>query len=155
MASEVVHACTCYELLTEPAEALAKSSLVFAGQVTAVDVVELPTIVYFNGDPQPHQFMERRALVTLKVITEWKGSGAAEYRVLAGAPPVTPLAQGEVLVDCDVHLELGGKYLIFVDPSGYADVNPCAPTGRLEQSGKMTAALDRLAAQRGKTKAKK
>jgi hypothetical protein len=139
-------ACSCVEYLNDPIEALAKSSLVFAGEVVSVEVISLPRITYFNNEPEPHQFMERKALVTLRTIKEWKGAGSTKYVVLAGAPPVTPLARGEVIVDCEEHLELGQKYLIFVEQYGYAEVNPCAPTSELQWASKAVATLDRSSA---------
>src|ERR1700730_4839928 len=138
-------ACSCVEYLTDPVEALEKSSLVFVGEVLSVSVVTVPVITYFKsdaGEMVPSQYMERKGVVILKAIQEWKGSGSKEYVVLAGAPPVTPLPKGEVVVDCEEHLELGQQYLIFVNQSGFAEVDPCAPTLELRRAKDAIAALD-------------
>ncbi len=138
-------ACSCVEYLTDPIEALNKSSLVFSGEVVSVSVVTVPVIIYWkddSGELAPFQSMDRKGVVTLRVLKEWKGSGAKEYVVLAGAPPVTPLPVGEVLVDCQEHLAVGQRYLIFVEQYGYAEVNPCAPTLELGRATAVVAALD-------------
>jgi len=141
-------ACSCVEYLTDPVEALGKSSLVFAGEVVSVDVVTIPEISYSedkSGAMVPSSSMQRKGVVTLRTLKEWKGDGSKEYTVLAGAPPVTPLPKGWVMVDCEEHLEVGQQYLIFVDRYGYAEVNPCAPTSELQKAKDQVAALDRHA----------
>jgi hypothetical protein len=140
-----VQACSCAEYLTEAKEALAHSGLVFAGQVEKISVVVLPRVVYSQdekGQLRPSAFLERRALVVFKVEKDWKAHGNERYTVLAGAPPEQPLKEGQVLVDCDVHFEVGKHYLVFTT-DGYPDANPCAPTAELVGSASMVAALDR------------
>ncbi len=140
-----LHACSCLEYLTEPGEALEKSGLVFVGLVVGIEVVSLPVVVYSTNESGafvPSQIMKRRAIVTLRPSREWKGDRAKEYRVLAGAPSQEPLPPGQILVDCDVHLEVGHEYLVFAS-EGYPEVSPCTPTGPLERSSETLAALDR------------
>ena len=139
-----VTACSCAEYLPDPVTALTKSGLVFTGEVVSVDTVTLPRVVYTadaDGTLVPSQYIDRVGVVTLRTIREWKGDGATQYVVLAGPPPVTPLPQGTWLADCKVHLELGKRYLVFAT-EGYAEANPCAPTGDLEKSTQIVAALD-------------
>jgi hypothetical protein len=142
--SQRARACSCLECLTDPVVGLKKSGLVFSGEVISVEVVRLPRVVYTKGENNklvPSQYMERVGVVTLRVLKEWKGDGASEYVVLAGAPPVTPLPQGTWLADCAVHLEVGRQYLIFAT-EGFAEANSCAPTGDLEKRQQDVAALE-------------
>jgi hypothetical protein len=137
-------ACSCTESLTDPVAWLKKSGLVFSGEVVSVDTVSLPRVVYTEDADHnlvPSQYMDRVGIVTLRSIREWKGNGAKQYVVLAGAPAVTPLPRGTWLADCDVHLELGKRYLVFAT-EGYAEANRCAPTGDLDQRQQDVAALD-------------
>jgi len=136
-------ACSCSEYYTQPGEALHHFSLIFTGTVVAVDVVTLPRIGYTeqNASLVPFQYMERRAIVRLRVSREWKGNGASEYTVLAGAPADPPLAEGLVLVDCQEHLELGREYLVY-STDGYPEASPCAWTGPVERREDKIKALD-------------
>jgi len=148
-----VKACSCLDYPADPVAELKKSGLVFSGEVVAVDTASLPRVYYTedaNHNFIPSQGMVRVGVVTLRTIREWKGDGAKQYVVLAGAPPVTPLPQGHVLVDCQLHLELGKRYLVFAT-EGYAEAAYCSRTGELEQRLQDVAALDAHAARSKKT----
>lgn len=145
LASSEAIACSCGNYPT-PAEALKASGLVFLGHVTAATTVELPRLLYTktsDGQYTPFQHMERRSVVTLKVLEEWKGSHAKTYTILAGPLPETPLPPGYVIVDCQTHLEVGKTYLIFAT-EGYPEADPCAPTSALDRAGGTIKELNRL-----------
>jgi hypothetical protein len=140
-------ACSCAEYLTDPVQALRKSAPVFAGEVVSVEEIKLPVVVYTRGPDGrlvPSQSMDRKAIVTLRAIKEWKGDGAREYVILAGPPPASPLPPGMIVADCEEHLEVGKRYLVFAG-GHYPEANPCAPTGELQAKGKEATALDRHA----------
>jgi hypothetical protein len=145
LASHPALACSCVEYLSLPGDALEKSGLVFSGQVESVEVIVLPRIVYTQDNAGPFvasQYLTRRAVVTFRVLDDWKGTQPKRYRVLAGAPPETPLRKGSIIMDCDVHFEVGKQYLVFTT-FGYADANPCAPTAALKEAGAMVEALNK------------
>ena len=146
-ARQHLQACECADYPSGPVAALKKSGLVFSGEVVAVDTVSLPRVSYTESADHkfvPSQYMARVGVVTLRAIKEWKGNGATQYVVLAGAPPVTPLPPGYVMVDCQVHLELGKRYLVFAT-EGYAEADYCSRTGELEQRVQDVATLDAYA----------
>ena len=141
--------CSCVEYLPDPSEALEKSSLVFAGEAVSTEVVTLPTITYIKGDDgklEPHQYVDQRQVVRFKTLKEWKGDSAKEYVVIGGAPSDGP---GTVVGSCDIHFEVGKKYLVFVEQYGLAFANPCAPTREMSKSRDEMAHLDNYVKTRG------
>ena len=143
MFPSAARSCSCFEYLTEPAEQLKESGLVFTGTVVSVTVVTLPRLVYSeeNGEFVPSQFMDQRAVVTLRTTREWKGNGSATYTVLAGAPPDPPLPAGYVVFDCEQHLDVGKEYLVFAT-EGYPEASSCALGGLVEERSEAIEALD-------------
>ena len=142
--------CTCVRPM-DPLEAFSKAALVFAGEVVSVEMVNLPVVVYTkrsDGRLVPSQSMGRKAVVTLRAIKEWKGDHASEYVVLAGAPLSPPPPGMMWIVDCDLHLDLGRRYLVFAE-GHFPEANPCGPTGELDARGAVVAALDKQARKAG------
>jgi len=119
-------------------------------EASSIEVVRLPLVTYVKNEQGvliPGQHMERRAIVTLRTLRVWKGEQTEEYQILAGAPPESPLTPGLIVVDCQQHLEVGKRYLIFAT-DGYPEADPCAPTGELDKSDSVITALDRYLALR-------
>jgi hypothetical protein len=90
-----------------------------------------------------------RALYTLTVVEEFKGTGAAEYQVVGDlAPPPSPSVEsGLVQVGEGWPLELGARYLIFAWGSP-PRVDPCPPSAEFKKAGKTIKLLRRLGFQR-------
>jgi hypothetical protein len=136
----VTLACSCAEYRDAKA-GLAKSGLVVVGKVRSARTVALPRTVYVTDKlrhAQPGQVIDERGIYTVDVARSWKGQ-LATVEVLAGLPDDEK--SGQVSVDCDIHLELGKEYLLFIS-EGYSEVDSCSPSGRLEDRAKEILELD-------------
>jgi hypothetical protein len=112
-------ACRC-GAIPGAAEALARSQVVFAGEV-----------LFFHTAPAS---TAAKKVIALRVDRVWKGT----------PPPVVILLAGRS--DCDYdELERGDSYLVFADrppgPEGYLTTSRCLPSGRLSQAAAQVAAL--------------
>jgi hypothetical protein len=151
----VATACSCLDLY-DLRHAVAKSDLVFSGEVERVGIVELPEVLYSenaSGEWVPSQHMVRKGVVTLRTLHEWKGNHAVRYTILAGAPPETPLPPGLIVADCERHLEIGHPYLIYAT-EGYPEADWCLPTTELERAGEQIDELNALSREAAATKDK-
>lgn len=132
----VVRACSCVEFLTEPREALEKSSLVFVGRPLARKVVELPLVLQVvpndeGGEPATIQSAVEKTLITFRVSRAWKGPGQDTYMVMTGG------------TWCEPRFEEGHEYVVFT-AGMYAEANECAPTGEVSRESDVIEALDKL-----------
>jgi hypothetical protein len=112
-------ACQC-GTIPGTAEALARSQVVFAGEV-----------LFFHTAPAS---TAAKKLIALRVDRVWKGT----------PPPVVTLLSGKS--DCDYdQLERGDSYLLFADrlpgPDGHLTASRCLPTRRLRRAAAQVAAL--------------
>ena len=117
----------CVEV--EVAAALAHAKVVILGEVTASTPTDL------SG--QPVELSRAvRALYRVRVLEEFKGSGAAEYDFL-GDLPRPPAADGLVYVTDGMPLTVGRVYLLFAWGNPEAlQVDPCPPTAPIESAHK-------------------
>ena len=115
----------CVEV--EVAAALAHAKVVILGEVTAMTPTDL------SG--QPAEISRAvRALYRVRVLEEFKGSGAAEYALL-GDRPRPPAADGLVYATDGMPLSVGRRYLLFAwgQPDNL-QVDPCPPTAPIESA---------------------
>jgi hypothetical protein len=139
-------ACSCMSPISDPKEAMRVAKLAIAAKVVSIEQVQVPSTASSceGGKCETEPIISPMARVQLKVIQEWKGSGEAEYSVLA-----VYVSDGKELVpelDCANDLRAGEEYLIFASPNpgigspggaeGLPQIDSCSPVGLLKESGK-------------------
>ena len=139
-------ACSCLRPINDPKEAMRVAKLAVAARVVSIEQVQVPSTASSceGGKCETEPIISPMARVRLKVIQEWKGSGEAEYSVLANyvSDDGTLIPQ----LNCANDLEAGEEYLVFASPNpeigapggvdGLPQIDSCSPVGLLRQSGK-------------------